>query len=239
MIILPAIDILDGKPVRLYQGDYDKSSQVYSSVFDAAKMFERAGATYLHMVDLNGAKAANRVNQDLICEVAKNTDLKIEVGGGIRSMESVAYYLDHGVERVILGTAALEDEVFLKDAISQYGSRIVVGIDCKDGFVCGSGWLNKSDLYYLDFAKKMESFGVSTLICTDISKDGTLNGPNLEMLKNLKNHVSCNIIASGGIRDLDHIKDCKNLGLYGTIVGKAVYSHTLDLESALELCKEG
>ena len=236
MILLPAIDIIDQAPVRLYQGDYHQKEIVGQSVLEIAKEFEAMKAQYLHMVDLDGAKSGKLENASLICETAQSVSIPVEVGGGIRSMDTVDFYLTSGVSRVILGTAALEDPAFLKDALKKYGEKIAVGIDCKDGKVCGSGWLVQSNIDYLDFAKRMEEIGVKTLICTDISKDGTLQGPNFEMLKALKNHVSCNLIASGGVRDLSHIQTCKELGLYGVIAGKAIYEKTLDLKEALSIC---
>lgn len=236
MIVIPAIDILDGKPVRLYQGDYGQSTCVADDVLACAKNFEAANAPYLHVVDLNGAKEGSRVNEALICEIVKLCTIPVEVGGGIRTMSAIDSYIENGVSRVILGTSAIQDISLLKDAIHKYGSKIAVGLDCKDGYVCTSGWLEKSKEYYLDFAKRMEKIGVQTLICTDISKDGTLQGPNFEMLKRLKNHVSCNLIASGGVRDLSHIQKCKDLNLYGVIAGKAIYEKTLDLKEAIHIC---
>lgn len=236
MIVIPAIDILDGKPVRLYQGDYGQSTCVADDVLACAKNFEAANAPYLHVVDLNGAKEGSRVNEALICEIVKLCTIPVEVGGGIRTMSAIDSYIENGVSRVILGTSAIQDISLLKDAIHKYGSKIAVGLDCKDGYVCTSGWLEKSKEYYLDFAKRMEIIGVQTLICTDISKDGTLQGPNFEMLEQLKNHVSCNLIASGGVRDLSHIQKCKDLNLYGVIAGKAIYEKTLDLKEAIHIC---
>ncbi len=238
MIILPAIDILNGKPVRLYQGDYNQSMQVANDVLETAKLFSDLGAKQIHIVDLNGAKEGSKVNADLICKVAQEISVPIEVGGGIRDLESIAYYLEHGVSRVILGTSALKDEALLERALNVYGDKIAVGLDCKNGYVQANGWLESSEENYLDFAKKMESKGVATLIFTDISKDGTLMGPNLEMLKQLSCSVSCQIIASGGIKDIGHIQSLKDLKLYGAITGKAMYSNTLDLREAIELCKE-
>ena len=238
MIILPAIDIIEQKPVRLYQGDDNRQEQVGNNILDLAKTFEKEGAQYLHMVDLDGAKKGEKCNQQLICEVAASLHIPVEVGGGIRSMEDVAYYLEHGVERVILGTAAIEDRTFLKQAIKRYQTHIAVGIDCRDGYVCGRGWLSESKLYYLTFAKEMQALGVKTIIVTDIAKDGTMMGPNLEMLKKLKESVSINVIASGGIKDITHIQALKELGIYGAITGKAMYAKTLSLPEALTLCKE-
>lgn len=238
MIIIPAIDIINKQPVRLYQGDYNQKEVVGQSILELAKTFEKEGAQYLHLVDLDGAKEGTMINQDSIIEVAMNVSMPVEIGGGIRSMESVSYYLDRGIARIILGTSAMEDPTFLEAALAKYGDKIAVGIDCKDGYVYGRGWLEASELHYLDFAKTLEAKGVKTIIVTDISKDGTLSGPNVEMLKILSESVSMDIVASGGIKDIDDIKDLKNLGLYATITGKAMYHKTLDLKKAIALCKE-
>ena len=237
MIILPAIDILDQKPVRLYQGDYEKSECVGDSILEIARMFEREGASYVHMVDLNGAKEGKKVNQKLIEEVAKTLSIPVEVGGGIRCMQDVEDYLSQGVARVILGTSAIEDQDFLKEAVAKYKEKIAVGIDCKDGYVCGRGWLSESRLHYIEFAKQMEELGVETIIVTDISKDGTMMGPNTEMLKNLREAVSIDIIASGGIKDLSHIQELRDLNLYGAITGKAMYAGTLQLKEAIAIAE--
>lgn len=234
MLILPAIDIIDGKPVRLYQGDYARKEVVGQSVLEIAKTFEQEGAQFIHMVDLDGAKSGKQENAKWICQVVQEISVPVEVGGGIRSLDDIQMYLESGVERVILGTAALSDPDLLEQAIRMYPSQIAVGIDCKEGKVCGSGWLSCSDVDYLDFARKMEEIGVQTIIFTDISKDGTLQGPNLEMLKRLKDTVSIQIIASGGIRDLSHIQALRKLDIYGVITGKALYAHTLDLKEAIQ-----
>lgn len=238
MIILPAIDILDQKPVRLYQGDYGKSQCVGESILDIAKTFEKEGASYVHMVDLNGAKEGKKVNQNIIVEVASTLQIPVEVGGGIRCMEDVEFYLQNNVSRVILGTAAIEDMHFLKKTVELYKEKIAVGLDCKDGFVCGNGWLSKSNLEYIGFAKELQAIGVQTVIVTDISKDGTMMGPNVEMLKNLKEAVDMNIIASGGIKDMSHIQQLLDISVYGAITGKAMYEKTLSLKDAIVLCEE-
>lgn len=237
MIILPAIDIIDGKPVRLYQGDYDKKEIVADDVFETAKSFEDMGAEYIHLVDLDGAKSGSSANHELVIKIAQMLNIPVELGGGIRSFETIKYLLDNGVSRVILGTTAMEDEELLKKAIAEYGEKIAVGIDCKDGKVYGRGWLEGSNLDYIDFAKKMESLGVKNIIVTDISKDGTLEGPNVEMLKKLKETVNIDITASGGIRDIQNIRDLNEIGLYGAITGKAIYAKTLSLEEAIETVK--
>lgn len=238
MILLPAIDIIEQKPVRLYQGNYDKKEVVGSSVLEIAQQFEKEGASYVHCVDLDGAKSGKKENAKLICQVAQTLSIPVEVGGGIRTLEDISFYLEQGVSRVILGTVAIENETLLKQALKLYGNKIAVGMDCKNGYVCGNGWLETSSLYYLDFAKKMEDIGVKTLIFTDISKDGTMQGPNLEMLQKLKENVKVNIMASGGIKDLSHIEQLKKLQVYGAITGKAMYSKSLNLKEAIALCEE-
>ncbi|HCW53052.1 MAG TPA: 1-(5-phosphoribosyl)-5-[(5-phosphoribosylamino)methylideneamino]imidazole-4-carboxamide isomerase [Clostridium sp.] len=238
MIILPAIDIIDGKPVRLYQGDYSKKEIVADDIFETAKSFEKAGAEYVHLVDLDGAKEGSNKNHELVINLAKTLNIPVELGGGIRNFETISYLLDNGVSRVILGTVAIEDEELLKKAVDTYKEKIAVGIDCKDGKLCGRGWIEKSDLDYIDFAKKMEIIGVKNIIVTDISKDGTLMGPNVEMLKKLKESVNIDITASGGISNIDDIKELNKIGLYGAITGKAIYAKTLSLEEAIKVSKE-
>ena len=239
MIIIPAIDIIDGKPVRLYQGDYNKKEVVAEDILETAKSFEKLGASYVHLVDLDGAKKGQLVNGEAIIKVAKTLDIPVEVGGGIRNLETIDYLLTNGVSRVILGTSAMEDEEMLKTAVLKYKEKIAVGIDCKDGYAYGRGWLEGSSLYYIDFAKKLEKIGVKNVIVTDISKDGTLEGPNVEMLKKLSEEVNMDITASGGIRDIDNIKSLNDLNLYGAITGKAIYAKTLSLEEAIKVTKEG
>lgn len=238
MIILPAIDIIDRKPVRLYQGDYAQKEIVGSSVMELAKNFEQSGAEYIHLVDLDGAKEGKRVNHEIILETAHALDVSVEVGGGIRTMAQIESYLENGIDRVILGTSAMEDPQLLQDALRRYGERIAVGIDCRDGLVYGRGWLEASELHYITFAKQLEEMGVQTVIVTDISKDGTLSGPNTDMLAALKEQSGMRIIASGGIRIIEDIAALKQLGLYGAITGKAMYHGTLDLKAAISLCRE-
>ena len=239
MIIIPAIDIIDGKPVRLYQGDYEKKEIVAEDILETAKSFENLGAEYLHLVDLDGAKQGCMVNSEIIIKVANTLKIPVEVGGGIRNYETIEYLINNGVSRVILGTSAMENRELLIRAVKNYGSKISVGIDCKDGYACARGWLEESSLYYIDFAKKLKNIGVDNIILTDISKDGTLEGPNLEMLKSLKEEVDIKITASGGIRDISNIKELKRMDLYGAITGKAIYSNTLSLKEAIKLSKEG
>ena len=237
MIIIPAIDIIDGKPVRLYKGDYNKKELVGDSILEIAKSFEKANCSYIHIVDLDGAKQGELVNLDIILEVIKNIKVNVEVGGGIRNIESIEKLINGGASRVILGTSAIEDLDFLKEVIKNYGEKIVVSIDCKDGFLCGRGWLSNTVINYIDFAKKLEDIGVKNIIVTDISKDGTLEGPNLDMLKELKSSVNIDITASGGIRDINNIKELKKLNVYGAITGKAIYKNTLSLKEAINECE--
>ena len=238
MIIIPAIDIIDGKPVRLYQGDYNKKEIVAEDVFDTSKNFEDLGAQWVHLVDLDGAKKGELVNSNVIIKVAQSLSIPIEVGGGIRNFENIKYLIDNGVSRVILGTSAMEDENLLKKALREYGEKIAVGIDCKDGYACGRGWLQESSIHYIEFAKRLEKLGVKNIIVTDISKDGTLEGPNIEMLNELKKEVSIDITASGGIRDISNIKALKEIDVYGAITGKAIYAKTLSLEEAIKVTRE-
>lgn len=238
MIILPAIDIKDGNCVRLQKGVYSTAHKVADSPYEAAKGFAEAGAEWMHMVDLDGAKDAKLINADLIADVAKTSGLKVEVGGGIRSMEAVEYYLSRGINRVILGSAAVKDPQLVIDAVRAYGDKIAVGIDAKNGMVQAEGWLDNSEIEYIELAKRMEDVGVRTMIFTDIDCDGMLSGPNLKQLDDLSHEVSCNIIASGGVAVLKDIINLFQLDIYGAICGKAIYSGTLDLKQAIEITKK-
>ncbi|QNO19323.1 1-(5-phosphoribosyl)-5-[(5-phosphoribosylamino)methylideneamino]imidazole-4-carboxamide isomerase [Caproicibacterium amylolyticum] len=233
MLIFPAIDMKDGECVRLRRGDYATAQKVAENALQAAQSFEADGAKWLHMVDLNGAKDAHPVNASLVFQVAQNTGLKVEIGGGIRRMDTIEYYLNSGIARVILGSAALNNPDFTTEAIRTYGDKIVIGIDARDGFVAAEGWLETSSVDYIAFAKQMEQLGAQTIIFTDISRDGMLSGPNLEMLDKLNRAVSCNIVASGGIRNAKDITALRKLGLYGAICGKSLYSGTLKLADAV------
>lgn len=239
MVILPAVDIMDGKPVRLYKGDFSTAHQVAEGALKTALDFEKAGAEWIHMVDLDGSLMKKRVNEKIFLSVAENTALKVEVGGGIRNMQDIDFYISSGISRVILGSVALKDPELVKKAVNAYGDKIAVGIDAKNGYAAAEGWTQTSDIYFTQLAKKMEQCGVKTIIYTDISKDGTLSGPNLEQLDEINSAVSCDIIASGGVTDIDDIKALKSLGLYGAICGKSIYSGSLDLKQALEVCKDG
>ena len=189
----------------------------------------------MHMVDLDGAKDGKRINSDAILEVRKNCSIKIEVGGGIRTMDSVEYYLENGIDRVILGSAAIKNPDFVKEAVKKYAEKIAVGIDAKNGFVSADGWTDTSEINFIDLAKEMEAIGVQYIIFTDISKDGMLSGPNLTMLDELKSSVKCKIVASGGVATLKDIINLTDLDIYGAICGKAIYSGSLDLAQAIEV----
>ena len=235
MIILPAIDIKDGKCVRLYKGDFASVEQVADNAVDTALSFEKNGAKWLHMVDLDGAKLGKPCNTEIFTEVAKSCNLKMELGGGIRSMKDVDYYINNGIDRVILGSAAISNPQFVKEAAKEFQDKIAVGIDAKNGKVAANGWLDTSDIDYIELAKRMEDIGIKYIIFTDISKDGTLSGPNLKQLDNINKAVSCNIIASGGVTNSDDIKALLNLNVYGTICGKSLYKGTLKLTDAIEI----
>lgn len=238
MIILPAIDIKDGNCVRLFKGDYATVQKVAESPYIAAQRFADAGANWMHMVDLDGAKDAKLKNAELIADVAASSGLNVEVGGGIRNMDAVEYYLSRGINRVILGSAAVKDQQFVVDAVKNYGDKIIVGIDAKGGMVCAEGWIDNSEINYLELAKRMEDVGVQTIVFTDIDQDGTLAGPNLKQLDDLVNEVDCNIIASGGVSALKDIINLADLNVYGAICGKAIYSGNLDLRQALEFVRK-
>lgn len=238
MKIFPAIDIIDGKVVRLLKGDYNKKTTYAMTPLEAAKEFKKCGAEYLHAVDLDGAKSGECENINVIRTLAKESGLKIEIGGGIRNEESIKKYVDAGVYRIILGTAAVKDPVFLENAVKKYGDIIAVGADIKDSFVATDGWLEKSDITCFDFFEKMQNIGVKTIICTDISKDGAMQGTNHELYSSLKEKFNINITASGGVSSYDDIIRLKNSGIYGAIIGKALYNGAVDLRKAIELLKE-
>lgn len=237
MIILPAIDIKDGECVRLTMGDFNTTEKVAEDPLATALSFKEAGAEWIHMVDLDGAKEGSLKNSDIFIHVARNTGLKVELGGGIRTLESIEYYLEQGITRVIIGSAAISNPKMVKTAVEKYGDRIAVGIDARNGFAAGDGWLSDSGVEYLTLAKDMETIGVKYIIFTDISKDGTLSGPNLDQLREISEAVKCNIIASGGIHTLKDIKDLKEMRLYGAICGKSIYKGTLLLKEAVAYCK--
>lgn len=237
MIIFPAIDIIDSKPVRLFKGDFATAEQVADDVLETANGFVQAGAEWVHMVDLDGSLKKERVNSQTFVDVAAQTPLKVEIGGGIRTMADIDFYANNGISRVILGSVALKNPALVEQAVKEFGELIAVGIDAKNGFVATEGWTEGSDTHYIDLAKQMEAMGVKTIIYTDISKDGTLSGPNVEQLTALNEAVSCDITASGGVTNIDDIVDLRDKNLYGAICGKSIYKGTLDLRQAVEVCK--
>jgi phosphoribosylformimino-5-aminoimidazole carboxamide ribotide isomerase len=237
MIILPAIDIKDARCVRLFKGDFATVHKVAESAEETALSFLEAGASIIQVVDLDGALTGQRSNTETIDQIIK-TGAQVELGGGIRDLDTIDYYLTRGVFRIILGSGALQKPQMVKEAVKMYGGRVCVGIDAKDGYVSVDGWTCKSNVLFTDFAKEMESIGVKNLIFTDIATDGTLAGPNYQRLEELAQAVSCDITASGGVRDIGHIKALRDMGMYGAIVGKAIYSGTLDLKQAILLCSE-
>ena len=237
MIIFNAIDIMDGKPVRLLRGDFDTAEQVAEDVLTTAKQFARVGCTWVHMVDLDGSLQKKPVNADPILQVVEHASLKVEVGGGIRTMEDIAFYLDRGVDRVILGSVALKNPELVQQAVDAYGDKIAVGIDAKQGMVATEGWTEDSKMDFIDLAKAMEKMGVATIIYTDIGRDGTLSGPDVQGLDRLNKAVSCNVIASGGVTTITDILVMKDKKMYGTICGKCIYKKTLDLREAVGICK--
>lgn len=237
MYILPAIDLYDGKAVRLYKGDYENMTVYSDDPLAVARDFEAAGAEYIHMVDLQGAKDGTCPNFDTVAAVAANTGLKVEIGGGIRSEETIRRYIDTGVHRVILGTAAITDWDFFSDMVAKYGSRIAAGADSRDGYVAIKGWLETSVVTCHEFCEKLDAIGVKTLICTDISKDGAMQGTNRELYADLAARFRMNIIASGGVSSMDDIRSLRDMGLHGAIVGKAYYIGAIDLKEAIEVTK--
>ena len=237
MKIFPAIDLYEGKAVRLLKGNYNDLTVYSENPIEIAKDFESQGATELHTVDLEGARDGGTPNIDIIKSFVENTSLNVEVGGGIRSLETVKAYLDAGVTRVILGTAAVTDEEFLKTAVATYGDKIAVGADIKDGKVAIKGWVEKSEYGTFEFFEKLQKIGVSTVICTDISKDGAMQGTNHELYRDLSEKFSMQIIASGGVSSIDDVKKLRERDLYGAIIGKAYYTGAIDIKEAVEVAK--
>lgn len=237
MKIFPAIDLYEGKAVRLLKGDYNAVTVYSENPLEIAKDFENSGATELHTVDLEGARDGGTPNIEIIKSFVENTKLNVEVGGGIRSMDTVKAYFDAGVSRVILGTAAVTDPEFLQKAVDTYGDKIAVGADIKDGKVAIKGWVEKSEYSTFEFFQMLQKIGVSTVICTDISKDGAMQGTNRELYKELSEKFSVNIIASGGVSSLDDIKALNEMDLFGAIIGKAYYTGAIKINEALEATK--
>ena len=237
MNIFPAIDLYDGKAVRLYQGDYNQMTDYDEDPLRVARAFAAAGAKYLHTVDLEGAKSGGTPNLELIRRLAAESGLFVEVGGGIRSMEVIERYLSGGVGRVILGTAAVTDEALLRQALDKYGEKIAVGADLRDGCVAIKGWTEGSGLRWEDFFEKLEKLGVRTVICTDISRDGAMRGANRALYREIQSRFRVNLIASGGVSSLDDVRALSELVLYGAIIGKAWYTGAVDLREAIEVAQ--
>lgn len=237
MKIFPAIDLYAGKAVRLYKGDYSQMTVYSDCPEEVADKFRQAGANEMHIVDLEGAKTGETPNFETILKIKKRGGLFCEVGGGVRDMETVARYLDAGIDRVILGTAAVTKEGFVKETVAKYGEKIAVGIDIRDGFVAIKGWTEKSDRTAFDFAAEMESIGVKTMICTDISLDGAMKGTNHALYKELMKKCGMNIIASGGVSSIVDVKRLAESGIYGAIIGKAYYTGDIDLTEAIGVAR--
>ena len=237
MIVFPAIDLYDKKAVRLYKGDYGNMTIYSENPIEIARDFEEKGASWVHMVDLEGAKEGTTPNLEIVKQVVRETDLSVEIGGGIRSMETAEAYFKAGVSRIILGTAAVDDEDFLKAAVDRYGKGIAVGADVRDGQVAIKGWLEKSQYSLESFMEKMQALGVETVICTDISRDGAMKGTNLKLYKELSERFNMNIVASGGVSSMEDIVALMEMNLYGAIIGKAYYTGAIDLRKAIEVAK--
>ena len=237
MLIFPAIDLFEGKAVRLLKGEYDQMTVYNEDPLSVARDFAACGATCLHLVDLEGAKSGTTPNIDTVRRLAAETDLFTEVGGGIRNMDTVRAYLTAGVDRVILGTAALQDEAFLKEALRKYGDRIAVGVDIRDGKVAIRGWVETSETDAMEFMAKLEQLGVRTVICTDISRDGAMAGTNHDLYAELMNRFQMNVIASGGVSSLEDVRRLAQKNLYGAIIGRAYYTGAISLRDAIEVAK--
>lgn len=237
MNIFPAIDLYEGKAVRLYKGDYAQMTVYNDNPVAVAKDFAAAGAKYIHIVDLEGAKSGETPNLPVVCNIKKESGLFCEIGGGVRNIQVVERYIEAGIDRVILGTAALNDPEFLQEAVSKYGEKIAVGVDLKDGFVAVKGWTEKSDMPALAFCEKMQKLGVKTIICTDISKDGAMQGCNRQLYRELSKKFTMQIIASGGVSSMEDIKQLAAMNLYGAIIGKAYYTGDINLKEAIEVAK--
>lgn len=237
MNIFPAIDLYEKKAVRLFKGDYDNMTVYSDDPVSVAREFEKQGASYIHVVDLEGARDGLTPNFDVIQQIAVATSLFIETGGGIRTMETIDRYLGGGVSRVILGTAAVKDEALLKAAVGRYGEKIAVGADVRDGYIAVKGWLEQSEFTLEAFFEKMQQTGVKTIICTDISRDGAMKGSNIDMYNRLAASFDLDIIASGGVSSMEDIRKLSQMGLYGAIIGKAYYTGAIDLREAIEVAE--
>ena len=238
MKIFPAIDLFEKKAVRLFKGNYNEMTVYSEDPVSVAMDFKACGAKYIHVVDLEGAKDGITPNIDVVRAISEKTGLFVEIGGGIRSMEVLDKYFEAGVYRAILGTAAVNNESFLREAIEKYSGKIAVGADVKDGYIAINGWVEKSEYTLDDFFKKMQEMGVQTIICTDISKDGAMRGTNLAMYAELSEKYSLDIIASGGVSSIEDVKSLSEMGIYGAIIGKAYYTGAIDLALALEVARD-
>ena len=234
MLIFPAIDLVGGKAVRLFKGDYNQMTVYDDDPLNTARRFEAAGATYLHMVDLEGARDGGTPNFDTVKRVVENTNLFVEIGGGIRDMAVIEKYMGAGVKRVILGTAAIADEAFTRDAIARFGKGIALGADVRDGEVAIRGWLELSGMTLDAFCEKYQAMGLNTLICTDISRDGAMVGANRALYADLQRKYRMDIVASGGVSSMEDVRALAALELYGAIIGKACYTGAIDLKKAIE-----
>ena len=237
MYIYPAIDLYGGKAVRLFKGDYAQMTVYSDDPVSVARDFAAAGASHIHLVDLEGAKIGRPANLSTIAKIVETTGLFAEVGGGIRDMETVDSYLSIGVSRVILGTAAVKDPEFLRAALAKYGEKIAVGVDLKDGFVAIKGWTETSDLKAEDFFIQMQNLGIKTIICTDISRDGAMKGTNRELYRDLSAKFDIDLIASGGVSSMEDVMALADMKLHGAIIGKAYYIGAIDLKQAVEAAK--
>ena len=237
MNIFPAIDIINGNAVRLLKGDYAKKTVYSESPLDVAKGFENLGATYLHLVDLDGAKSGDTPNYELIKEITSKTNLKVEIGGGIRTEETIKKYIDAGVLRVILGTVAVQNPDFAQEMAQKYGDKIAVGVDVLNGFAATKGWTEVTEVTLDAMFQRLQKDGIKTVICTDISKDGAMSGTNTKMYAELMQKYSIDIVASGGVTTIDDVKELRDMNLYGAILGRALYEGTIDLKKALEVAK--
>ncbi len=236
MKLFPAIDLYEGQAVRLLKGDYAQKTVYSNDPVQVAKGFRAAGAEFIHVVDLEGARDGKTPNFSTVKAIARQSGLKVEIGGGIRCLDTVETYLSAGVFRVILGTAAVNDPAFLQAALDRYGDKIAVGVDVRDGFVATHGWTQLSTETLEGFCAKLESLGVQTVICTDISKDGAMEGANREMYRALAQSCKMDIVASGGVSTLEDVIALNRLGLYGAILGRAIYTGGIDLRKAIEVC---
>lgn len=234
MLILPAIDLYQGQAVRLLRGDYENMTFYDKEPLNTAEKFEASGAKWLHIVDLEGAKDGTTANLDTIIKIIKSCKLNCEVGGGVRNMQVIERYINAGVKRVILGTAAVTEKNFVENAVKNFAEKIAVGVDIKDGFAAIKGWQEKSQLEAINFCEKMQNIGVKTIICTDISKDGAMKGTNFDLYKTLKEKLQINIIASGGVSSLEDVKKLAKLNLYGAIIGRAYYTGAVSIKEAIE-----